>query len=472
MRNPARFRLYGGAKGGGKSYAMRMECVRQSTSAQNVRGLALRRTFPEIEENMVTPMIGELPHGSYDYNSTKGILTFQNGSTIRFGYCRNYKDVLQYQGIEYDFICIEEVTHWAEREFKVLKTCLRTARSGIVPNFFGSTNPGGIGHAWVRRLWVDRQFSRTENPEDYAFIPARVYDNQILMQANPQYVKDLEDLPEMDRRAYLMGDWDVFEGQYFTEFNRDIHVIDPMIPKIGVKARIVALDYGFDPSPSCALWMALMNNGDVIVYRELYEKRLLFRALAQRIAALTAEDEDIRLIIADPSIVEKETEAGNTFSMEFKECDLITQGGNNKRIEGWNVVRQLLHPYVDPNLRRHTARLKITSNCRNLIRTLPEQIHDERDVEDLNTKGEDHAVDALRYGVMELCDNIQSVESLAAVNDSLIVRRNSSASSLSDKDEENGDPSMKEGAYASPTHQDMLDDLGDAGAGGIMNLRF
>jgi phage terminase large subunit len=434
MQCPARFRLYGGAKGGGKSHAMRMECVRQALSAPNVRGLALRRTFPEIEENMVVPMLSELPKGIYDYNATKGILTFRNGSTVRFGYCRNFKDVLQYQGIEYDFECIEELTHWQEKEFKILKTSLRTSRRGIVPNFFGSTNPGGVGHAWVRRIWIDRRFHKSENPADYAFIPARVYDNRFITENNPQYLRDLEDLPDNQRRAYLLGDWDVFEGQYFTEFNRDVHVVPPFIPVRGVKKRIVCGDYGFK-KPSCVLWLALMNDDTVVCYRELYVTGLLYDELAARVEALTTQDEDIDYGVFDPSVVEKENEAGNTFSQAFRDHGVSVSLANNERLEGWNVVHKFLAPRPDPNGGRLTARLRITSNCANLIRTLPEMIHDEKDVEDLDTGLEDHAADALRYGLMEFSGTLESIDALDPVNESLKRRSGFTSPELSSPEE-------------------------------------
>lgn len=141
---PAIYRLYGGQKGGGKSKAMRAECVGQCLSAPDIRGLVLRRTFPEVRENMIVPMQKELPAqttGFYKYNVNDGIFTFYNGSTIRFSYCRNLQDVLNYQGLEYDFICIEELTHWKEEEWQILMGCLRTTRAGIIPNFFASTNP-------------------------------------------------------------------------------------------------------------------------------------------------------------------------------------------------------------------------------------------------------------------------------------------------------------------------------------------
>lgn len=425
MMHPARFRLFGGAKGGGKSYAMRMECVRQCLAAPMVRGLALRRTTKEIEENMVTPMLGEIPGHLYDYNATKNVMTFKNGSTIRFGYCRNLQDVLQFQGIEYDFICIEELTHWGEREFKIIKTCLRTSRMGIVPNFFGSTNPGGKGHRWVKRLWVDRQYKPEENPNDYGFIPARVFDNEILLRANPQYLKDLEDLPEVQRKAYLLGDWNAFEGQYFPEFSDTIHVIDPFIPLDGIKRIGISMDYGYT-APASVHWHALTNQHRLITYRELYVTKHLYGEIAEEVVARTtkAEMAFLKFFVVDPSIVEKANEVTRSTGRQeiekvFKQSGWMKRvkviGADNNRMKGANNMRKWLKPYKDPNSNTLTASWQITKNCTNLIRTLPELIHDDVDVEDLDTDGEDHAYDDCRYG--QLAFGVEPPASLAEIAD-------------------------------------------------------
>ena len=704
-----KYRLYGGAKGGGKSYAMRSEAVRQCLSAPMVRGLVLRRTSPEVRENTIIPMMSELPRGLYQYNGSTNIMKFPNGSTIRFSYCRNYQDVLNFQGIEYDYICetfdtrvkmsdgttkkisdikigdtvmtlcggkkvlrsqevgrkecatvktpygestqsldhrflsfsgdwvsiyqrlpilyrtfcsvseliqckrlkflqrpiaytlgllrriqsfflnlfslvlrvfrhipvnvynfspkkkqnilktkrhfvwfdllmlhesgeqsallrenlsfdnsvfsygrrhshkplnflvnyralfcfygvqfllflvnvraytqqlvgaevsppcnlikdglrlfhrhihqnqsvlrhpytnqvldtseavrlsfceisrvgerdvwgicvdscnhyigesgivnrncIEEITHWNENEFKVLKGCLRTSRAGITPNLFASTNPGGIGHGWVKRLWIDRDFTENEDPNEYGFIGATVYDNLALMKAQPDYEKTLKDLPDKLRRAYLFGDWDVFEGQYFTEFRRDRHTHPPNIPMTGIKKRIVAMDYGY-AAPSCVLWMTLDNQGRVDVYRELYMKELTYRELGLKINALTTEFEKKEMsntIYVDPAALTKRSEAtGTTLQKEFKALGLNAVPAKNARIDGWLTTREVLKFRLNRNTMELESRLTIGENCKNLIRTFPLAVYDDKNVEDLDTEGEDHALDALRYGL-------------------------------------------------------------------------
>lgn len=404
----AKYRLFGGAKGGGKSYAMRAEAVRQALSAPNVKGLILRRTFPEVRKNTLHPMLLELKMGGvkHKYNGGTKTITFPNGSTIEFSYCRNYQDVMRYQGIEYDFICVEELTHWREEEFKILKSCLRSPRPGIVPNFFASTNPGGIGHAWVRRIWINRDFSKAEKPQDYAFTPANVYDNYVLMDSQPEYMEDLEDLPDTQREAFLHGNWDVFEGQYFPEFDRNIHVMAPFYPVIGIKRRIIAFDYGYS-APSAVYWMAVDNQGKITVYRELYITKQTYKMLGTRIAAMTPQGElkEIKIAVGDPAAINKKSEKdGGTLKDDFKKAlpGVKVIAGKNSRLDGWMRIRQHLALNYNPSTEEQEPLLAITESCPNLIRTLPELIYDTTNVEDCDTTQEDHGPDGLRYGIMEL----------------------------------------------------------------------
>lgn len=420
----AKYRLYGWAKGGGKSYAMRSECSRQALSAPFVRWLALRRTSPEIRENMVVPMLKELPREIYSYNGSDNIMTFANWSTLRFSYCQNLKDVLNYQGIEYDFICIEELTHWTEEEFKILMSSLRTSRKGIIPNFFGSTNPGWKGHARVKRLFVDRYFKEGEKPQDYAFISAKVRDNFKLIETQPDYVDDLKALPEIKRRAYLEGDRNVFEWQFFKDFRPELHVVEPFVPRDGVKRRIICLDYWY-AAPSAAYRVAEMNNGDAVVYRELYTTGLTYRQLALRINAMTPANEMINISVVDPAIVNKSSETTwTTGGDEMKAVGLKIKGADNSRVKGRTVVRQFLQPFEDKNTGRITSNLKICSNCVNLIRTLPELVHDAVNVEDLDTKQEDHAADALRYGLVEIGWRSKSFDEVRSLNEAFEQNKN------------------------------------------------
>lgn len=202
----ARHTAYGGARGGGKSWAMRRKFVLLALRYPELNLLLLRRTLPELRENHIIPLQREL-YGIAPYNSTERVFRFPNGSRIKLGYCDTAQDVYQYQGQEYAIIGMEEATHFTEEQMRFLTTCNRTTRTDISPRMYYTCNPGNVGHAWVKRLFIDRQYQQGENAEDYNFIPAKIYDNRILMNADPNYVKQLLALPEDLRRAHLDGDW-------------------------------------------------------------------------------------------------------------------------------------------------------------------------------------------------------------------------------------------------------------------------
>jgi len=426
-RNGAIYRLFGGAKWWWKSYACRAECVRQSLSRPWIHGLALRRTLPEIFNNMTQPMMQELIRACggqkpFDYNDNKKTLTFHNHhipemrSKITFWYCSSKKDLLRYQGVEYDYICIEELTHRSEERFRELMWSKRSTKKWVVSNFFWSTNPWNIWHMRVKRLFVDRDFSEFEEPNEYAFIPANVYDNAVLMKTDPWYINNLRALPEKLRRAYMEWDRSVFAWQYFTEFRQAVHVIEPFVPRIWVKKRIICLDYWYK-APSAVYRMAQMNDDTVVIYRELYVTEHTYKQLALKILANTPEDEDIHTCIVDPAIVNKSSETSwSTGEQEMRSVWLRISGADNNRIKWRNNVRQYLNIYEDPNSKEMTAMLKICSNCKNLIRTLPMLQHDERNVEDLNTKQEDHSADAVRYWLLYLGEKTVSLTEVTDVN--------------------------------------------------------
>lgn len=431
----AKYRLFGWSKGWWKSYACRAEAVRQCLSLPWVHWLVLRRTLNEVYNNFALPMQRELLTAFdwkkiFDYNDTKHTLSFRNHdypsmrSKITFGYCKSFKDVMRYQWVEYDFVCIEELTHRDEQWFRELLWSMRTSKPNIYPNFFWSSNPGNIWHQRVKRLRLDRKFLDNENASEYAFIPANVYDNAILMANDPDYIKTLQSLPEKLRRAYLEGDWNVFIGQYFTEFRERIHVIDPIIPRIWVKRRIISLDYWYT-NPSSVHRLAEMNDGTIIVYRELYVTEHTYVQLAAKVKANTLSDEQITAIVVDPAITSKKSETtATTGAEEFAKLGLKIESADNDRIKWWNNFRQHLKPFIDPNTLETTSLLKITRNCVNLIRTLPMMLHDEKKVEDINTTLEDHAVDDIRYWLLYLGEKTASFSDINEINASFINQMN------------------------------------------------
>ena len=267
FRSIARHTAYGGARGGGKSWAMRRKLVLLALNYPGLNALIMRRTLPELRENHVIPLLTEIK-GAAKYNAAERVFRFPNGSRLRLGYCDSAGDVYQYQGQEYDVIGLEEATHFTEEQMQFLTTCNRTVRRDFSPRMYYTCNPGGVGHGWVKRLFIDRAYRRGERAADYAFIPARIYDNPALVTADPEYLRQLENLPDELRRAYLDGDWDVLAGQFFREFSRARHVIEPFeLP--GWWRRFRSIDWGYN-DPCAVLWHAVDGEGRVYTYRELY----------------------------------------------------------------------------------------------------------------------------------------------------------------------------------------------------------
>ena len=396
FESKARHTAYGGARGGGKSWAIRRKLVLLALHYPGLQLLLLRRTLSELTENHVRALQTELS-GFVDYNQTQRVFTFPNGSRIKLGYCDNEQDVYRYQGQEYDVIAMEEATQFTESQMQFISTCNRTVRTDFSPRMYYTCNPGGVGHNWVKRLFIDRQYRGSERAEDYVFIPARVTDNPFLMR-DKLYQTTLENLPEPLRRAYLDGDWDVLAGQYFGEFLRSRHVVEPFtIPKSWRRFR--AMDWGYN-DPCAVLWFAVAPGGRVYAYREYYERKVLSSETARRIRQMTGE-ETIAYTAASPDAWQCRGMSGSQDLSGMSIAEVFAHGGvpliraDNARIPGWQRVREYLAE-ADDGL----PRLLIFRTCENLIRTLPMLTFDEHFSEDVSAHCEDHAPEALRYGLM------------------------------------------------------------------------
>lgn len=386
---------YGGARGGGKSWAMRRKFVLLASNYAGLRLLLLRRTFAELETNHILPLLSEL-NGFAKYNQTQRVFKFPNGSILKLGYCDAEKDVYQYQGQEYEVIGFEEATQFTPFQMQFIATSNRTTRTDFTPRMYYTCNPGGPGHDYIKRLFIDRDFLPEEDPNDYSFIPARVSDNDALMTADPTYVRNLKALPEHLRRAYLDGDWDVIEGQYFTEFRRETHVCKPFaIPADWRRFR--AMDWGYN-DPCCVLWFAVSPDKRVYVYREIYQNQ----TLAADMAALIKQENGVdrcSYTVASPDMWQKrgirDAMGGESIAETFQRAKVPLIKADNSRIVGWQRVRENLAlapdglPYV-----------QIFETCTNLIRTLPLLAIDPHNREDVGDGCEDHAGEALRYGLM------------------------------------------------------------------------
>ncbi len=394
----ARHTAYGGARGGGKSWAMRRKFILLALRYHGLNLLLLRRTLPELRENHLIPMQREL-YGFAVYNSAERVFRFPNGSRIKLGYCDTMQDVYQYQGQEYAVIGLEEATHFTEEQMRFLTTCNRTTRKDFSPRMYYTCNPGNVGHAWVKRLFIDRLYAENENPNDYLFIPARIYDNKVLLEADPNYIRQLEALPEELRRAHLDGDWDVHAGQYFREFSRDRHVIEPFeIPSWWRRFR--SMDWGYN-DPCCVLWHAVDGENRVYTYRELYVRETRAGEVASMVLELS-RGESISYTVASPDMWQKRGAVlsgaggfeGETLAELFTSSGLSLTPADNSRVPGWNRVRDFLA--VAPDGRPNWL---CFSDCRNLIRQLPALQFDQHNREDA-ADGDDHAPEALRYALM------------------------------------------------------------------------
>ncbi len=387
-----RFVAYGGARGGGKSWALRRKLVAMCLRYPGLRCLLIRRTYPELKANHVTPFLRE--YGSLlSWSEADKELSFENGSLIVLGYCASDSDGLRYQGQEYDIIAIDEATQLSETCFAIFKACLRGTKP-FPRRMYLTCNPGGIGHAWVKRLFVDRQFRKNEHPEDYRFIPARVFDNQVLLSADPDYVRSLESLPLRLREAWLFGKWDVFEGQFFPEFDSEVHICSPhQIPR-GLK-HFLAFDYGFDML--AALLVGVDPDANLYVIAEHCAPDLTLSAAAQRVAAL-GRGHRPEFAVASPDLWNRRQDTGKSGFEIMQAIDGMPPmlPADDRRIPGWRMLREYLSA---------TPYLRISESCTELCRCLPALLCHKERPEDASGEPHHitHAPEALRYAVMSRC---------------------------------------------------------------------
>lgn len=399
------------ARGGGKSWAVRAKAKLLALRYPGIRILIVRRTYKELEGNHINILKAEC-FGIAQYNSTSKILRFVNGSTIEFMYCARDADLDKLQGQEYDVIFLDEATHLSEYQMKAITACCRGVNA-FPKRVYYTCNPGGQGHAYVKRVFIDRRFNSNENPDDYTFIQALVDDNTALMEAQPEYVQQLEALPEKLRQAWRHGRWDVFEGQVFGEFVDDpahyadrigTHVIEPFdIPKTWTIYR--GFDWGY-AKPFSVGWYAIDYDGCMYRFRELYgctgQADVGVEWTVERVAEAIREVEttdpqlkDRKIVgVADPAIWQEN--GGVSIAETMEKYRVYFNKGDHKRIPG----KMQCH-YRLAFDERQVPMFYVFNTCKHFIRTIPALIYSETQVEDIDTKMEDHIYDEWRYVCME-----------------------------------------------------------------------
>lgn len=387
--------LFGGAAGGGKSYGQLVDALLYALKFPKSKQIIFRRTFPDLERSIIRTSLELYPREVANYNSSKHTWVFRNGSIIDFGYIDNEKDVYQYQSAEYDVIRFDELTHFTEFMYTYMISRCRGANP-YPKGLKSSTNPGGVGHSWVKARFIDigePNLVHKFKEGTRIFIPSLIQDNMFLLENDPEYITRLDNLPEKEQKALKYGDWDIFDGQFFTEFDRNIHVCTPFeIPNDWRRFR--TRDYGLDMCAVC--WIAMDYHMNAFVYKEFYKPNLIVSTAAQEINSMT--NENIITDYAPPDLWNRNKDTGKSTADIFAENGQFLTKADNNRVSGWLSVHEWLKVYTDEQGQLN-SKLKIFSNCTNLIRTLPALQHDEKNPNDVSTEPHEltHIPDALRY---------------------------------------------------------------------------
>lgn len=392
--------LYGGALGGGKSYFLRWKLIRillayAARGNLNVMVGLFCEDYPALKDRHLSKIRYEFPEWLGEYNSTDHNFTLYpefGGGVIAF---RNLDDPSKYMSTEFAAIAIDELTKNTEDDFVFLRTRLRWPGIGNT-RFIGATNPGGKGHLWVKRLWIDKNFTSYEQERDeFVYVQALLKDNPHLN--DPAYLKSLGSLPEEKRRAYLEGDWDLYEGQYFAEWREEKHVITPFeVPFHWPKFRSIDIS-GRNGITSCH-WYAVGFDGEVYVYREHYASGMDSDQHADRIRELSSDEEYVYTVI-DSSAFDRAGYPETTHEIYERRGVYGLVRSSKNRLMGWDLVHQYLRH--DEKMR---PKLRVFSTCVNMIRTIPSLVYDANNIQDVDSRGEDHAADDLRYFLQTLRD--------------------------------------------------------------------
>lgn len=429
MSRPEYEALYGGAAGGGKSDALLVEALRQ-VHIPHYRAIIFRKTYPQLSELIDrSRFIYQPAFPGARYNMSEHYWSFPSGAKIYFGSMQYTKDRLNFQGKRYDFIGFDELTHFTWDEYSYMFSRNRPSGAGTRVYIRATTNPGGIGHGWVKQRFitaappmtpisdvynvVNQDGSNIELERERIFIPATIFDNQELLRNDPLYLANLAMLPEAEKNALLYGSWDSFDGQVFTEWKNDpehyddckyTHVIRPInIPDHWRIWR--GFDFGFS-KPFSVGWFAVDDRGKIYHIKEYYgwdgtaNKGCCMEPtkIADEIYRIENEDPMLRgrkiVGVADPSIFDESRGESVARMMERKK--VYWMPGDNTRLPG-----KMQYHYRFAFDAKGEPMFQVFNTCKNFIRTIPSLVYDVRRVEDIDTTQEDHIYDMARYVFME-----------------------------------------------------------------------
>lgn len=423
--------LYGGAAGGGKSDAAIMIPLRQ-VHIPHFKALVLRKTYPELTELIdKSCFYYSRAFPGAKYNDSKHRWIFPSGAVVDFGSMQHAKDREKYRGKQYDVIIFDELTHFTWDEYSFMFSRNRPSGPGTQVYIRSTTNPGGVGHGWVKERFIKAanpltpiyDYQEVRQPDGTVkkmrrsriFVPASVFDNHALLDNDPNYLANLAAMPEAERNAQLYGSWDSFDGQVFTEWRNDsahyhdrlwTHVIEPFkTPKHWLIYR--GFDFGYS-KPFSVGWYAVDTEGRMYRIKEYYGctetpdtgVKMNPADIAEQIRLIEANDPMLKgreiIGIADPAIFEESKGESIASMMEASPNFITFSRGDHTRLPGKMQFHYRLAFEEDGR-----PMFYVFNTCHHFIRTIPSLVYSQTKVEDVDTATEDHIYDECRYVMME-----------------------------------------------------------------------
>lgn len=388
--------LLGGAAGGSKSKILREIAYRECLRVNGFKVLLLRRTYKELDQTHLRDAEIEAPQMGAQAVPSAKIVRFPNGSVCQFGHCETTADAANYLSAEYDLILFDELVTFEELQFLMISSRARSNKPGVVPKVMAGTNPGGPQSHWVKARFIDKTVDPEQypdyQPEEWAFIPSKLDDNPYL---DKSYERKLLNLPPEMRKAYREGDWDIFPGQYFPEWRRKTHVSADHIAYPTEYPRVCAVDWGFVKPGICG-WFVLLPDGRVYLEDEYVFTRTIATDVAKEIARRSKERHvKVRYTVGDTAMWTPDAQTGEAIAETFARHGVPMIQSDKDRLNGWQRLRHWLRQSPDG-----IPWLTVSPHCTYTARTIPSLVSDDHKPEDVDTDGEDHAGDMIRYWAM------------------------------------------------------------------------